>query len=99
MTLLLITSGIEEGKYTSAIFFLSYMDFQHVTQMISENAGENSIIIFSTSRLCTDMLIIPLIFFLYMEICSPDVASFANLAIKTFYNLWLCKGAVDWKMS
>lgn len=33
-----------------------------------------------------------------MEICSPDVASFANLAIKTFYNLWLCKGAVDWKM-
>lgn len=33
-----------------------------------------------------------------MEICSPDVASFANLAIKTFYNLQLCKGALDWKM-
>lgn len=33
-----------------------------------------------------------------MEICSPDVASFANLAIKTFYNLQFSKGAVDWKM-
>lgn len=31
MTLLLITSGIEEEKYTSAIFFLNCMDFQHVT--------------------------------------------------------------------
>lgn len=39
MALLLITSDIEEDKYTSAIFFLICTDFQHVTQMISENAS------------------------------------------------------------
>lgn len=33
-----------------------------------------------------------------MQICSPDVASFANIAIKTFYHLQLCKRAADWKM-
>jgi len=39
MTLLLIASGREEEKYTSAIFFLNFMDFQHVTWIISESAG------------------------------------------------------------
>lgn len=33
-----------------------------------------------------------------MQIWSPDVASFANIAIKTFYHLQLCKRAADWKM-
>lgn len=36
---LLLISDIEEEKYTSAIFFMNCMDFQHVTQTISENAG------------------------------------------------------------
>lgn len=39
ITLLLITGGIKEEIYKSAIFFLNCTDFQHVTQMMSGNAS------------------------------------------------------------
>ena len=38
------------------------------------------------------MLITPLNFFLYIVNSSPDVASFADLAIKAFYNFSYAKG-------